>query len=88
MSPVEFWCTTDWGTPIAVELERVFGTVANKQVIIVESQDEYDYCWSMQLMMGSEINIIIHESGKTVQDYLRDFFWVFTTWDPADRNRI
>lgn len=89
MSPVEIWANaTFWAKAVEKDFDFVFNQTSNKKVLVVESQDEYDYCWAMQLIYGGEIRIVLHESGLTVQDYLKLFTWVFTTWDPHDRNRI
>lgn len=58
-----------------------------KAVILVESQDEYDYCWAMQMIMGCEVEIRL-APGTNPTELLGEFSWVFSTWDPMDRNRI
>jgi len=89
MSPVHFWLRRmGWATE-EVDIERVFDAIVptNKKVLLVESQEEYDYCWAMQMMMGSEIQIII-DKGASPSEYVDRFSRVFTTWNPSDRNRI
>ena len=89
MSPVEFWGSCSfWGQAKELSIEKVFDTVSKKCVIVTESQDEHDYCWAMQMIMGREIQVVIKDPDLEVGDYLKKFSWVFTTWDPADRNRI
>lgn len=89
MSPVDFWASCrHWAKTESVDIERVFTGSSKKRLIVVENQDEYDYCWAMQLMYGQPTKIFINEGGLTVKDYLEAFSWVFTTWDPTDRNRI
>ena len=86
---VDFWLRRmGWATE-EVDIERVFDAIVptNKKVLLVASQEEYDYCWSMQMMMGSEIQIII-DRGANPLEYIDRFSRVFTTWNPSDRNRI
>ena len=91
MSPVEFWWNKlgVYGEPVGIDkaFSQPHSYPKRKSVIIVESQDEYDYCWAMQAIMGCEIDIII-DPGALPQSYYPPFSWVFTTWDPSDRNRI
>lgn len=91
MSPVEFWWSKLGVYGEQVEVDKAFSQPYSfpkrKTVILVESQDEYDYCWAMQMIMGTEVDIII-APGATPQEYYPPFSWVFTTWDPSDRNRI
>lgn len=89
MSPVEIWASANyWNQAVLKDFDFVFAQSSKKRVLVVESQDEYDYCWAMQLIYGGEIKIVIRDGGLEVRDYLKLFTWVFTTWDPADRNRI
>ncbi|MNF51026.1 hypothetical protein D3C84_323370 [compost metagenome] len=86
---VDFWLRRV-GWPVEeVDIEKVFEPVprGRKKVLLVENQEEHDYCWAMQMMLGSEIEIII-DRGAEVLSYLKDFSRVFTTWNPRDRNRI
>ena len=86
---VDFWLRRmGWATE-EVDIEHVFDAIVptKKKVLLVESQEEYDYCWAMQMMMGSEIQIIINK-GANPSEYLDRFSRVFTTWNPNDRNRI
>lgn len=89
MSPVDIWCSPSMSFPGGVSsFELMFANTIKKKVLVVESQDEFDYCWAMQLVVGGEIKIIIREGGLEVRDYLKLFVVVYTTWDPADPNRI
>lgn len=89
MSPIEIWASANyWSQSVPKDFDFVFAQTSKNKVLVVESQDEYDYCWAMQLIYGGEIKIIIRDGGLEVRDYLKLFTWVFTTWDPTDRNRI
>ena len=88
MSPVDIWVSVSYAiTSVPKDFDFMFQSGGKKRVLIVESQDEYDYCWAMQLIYGGEITIVIDRSAD-LRDYLNLFTWVFTTWDPSDRNRI
>lgn len=88
MSPVEFWMRRFAFDTEEVDIEKVFEPIPKgKKVLLVENYDEYNYCWSMQLMCGDEIQIVI-DKGANPSEYLDRFSRVFTTWDPSDRNRI
>lgn len=89
MSPVEFWCTHRYSRiPEEADIEHVYGMPKPSKILLVESQEEYDYCWAMQMVMGAELNIQIMDRDRTPASYLDHFVRVFTTWDPSDRNRI
>lgn len=89
MSPVEIWMSaTYWNQAKEVEMAKMFEMANKKSLLIVESEDEYNYCWAMQLICGGEIQMILKEDWLNIGDYLKKFSRVFTTWDPSDRNRI
>lgn len=89
MSPVEFWASRRvWSKANECSIDRVFDPVLSKKILLVENQVEHDYCWAMQLVMGDEVRIELWDRELTVAEYCQRFSWVFTTWDPSDRNRI
>lgn len=89
MSPVELWASSRWwSTPQPRDFDWLAENSTKQILIVVESQDEYDYCWAMQLMVGFECEIRIKDDDLRLPDYVKMFAWVVTTWDPADRNRI
>lgn len=57
------------------------------KVLIVENHAEEEIMEAMQYIYGSELTIAIHD-GRPLDDYLKLFSRVYTSWDPTDRNRI
>lgn len=91
MSPLEFWLTREtYGTqPIEEGIVFTSPLLGGKypKVCVVENQEEEDTVFALQFMYGGECPIIRHD-GRTMKEYLQEHGRVFTTWDPADRNRI
>lgn len=87
MSPVElYWVSKFNGVDLVDDWDRVFAHSRN--LVVVESQDEYDFIWAMQLVHGGEISIKFHD-GSTMSQYRMSIQGkLYTTWDPTDRNRI
>jgi hypothetical protein len=89
MSPVELWANSRWWNQAVLrDFDWLAGISAKQLLIVVESQDEYDYCWAMQLIAGFECKIIIKDDDLHLPDCVKMYSWVITTWDPSDRNRI
>lgn len=88
MSPVELWRSAKWVTSEKVEdWAVVFSHPQN--LVLVESKDEEDYIWAMQMLHGGEVRIEQFDSDKPLRTYrMSTNGHVFTTWDSADRNRI
>lgn len=67
--------------------ESIFQNPGDK-VLLVENQEEEEIMEAMQLMYGAEMPIAIIDPDKSLDYYLKLFAWVYTSWDPQDRNRI
>lgn len=64
----------------------MFHTLGDK-ILLVENEAEAELMDAMQLMYGSELIISVY-TGDSLETYLKHFAWVYTSWDPTDRNRI
>lgn len=58
------------------------------KILLVENEAEAELMDALQLIYGSELLIDIKDPDTTLERYLQLFSWVFTSWDPRDRNRI
>lgn len=82
---VEFWLR-DWRGCRQVEAEEVF-KLGSDSILLVETQDELDYCFALQFVLGGSIPLEIWDgTDPTTEFLLHDP--IVTTWDPTDRNRI
>lgn len=75
------------GWPIEWVAEaHMFSDTASK-VLLVENEAEAELMEALQLIYGSELIIVVYD-GSPLEDYLKHFSRVYTSWDPRDRNRI
>lgn len=89
MSPVEFWAKTRFTSWHRVTWEELSLEKRDKtkHVVLVENQLEEDFVFSLQMILGIELNIRQYD-GNGLENYSSMFQVVYTTWDPSDRNRI
>lgn len=60
-----------------------------KNILLVESQEELDFFWAMQLVFGNEIDIRMYDPNISLPTYrMSTTGYLFLTWDPWDRNII
>ena len=88
MSPVELWRSHRFAQSVYVEdWDEVFKP---KNLVLVESKEEEDYVWAMQLVHGCEIRIEHFNDAIGLRTYRMKTSpgCVYMTWDPSDRNRI
>lgn len=90
MSPIVLYQSAKWtGSSMVDDWAKVFDHPRN--IVLVESQEEEDYIWSMQLIYGGEVQIKHYTNGTPLRSYrmaARGNGRVFCTWDPNDPNRI
>ena len=89
MSPVVLYRSAKWmGSVMVDDWSVVFQNPNN--LVLVESKDEEDFIWSMQMIYGGEVKIEQFDSGKQMSRYRMATYpaAVFCTWDPNDPNRI
>lgn len=88
---VDLWVTHHFshGLDGEVQLEDAYRHRTKSHIFLAETIDEYDYLQAMQLLLGVEVHIVlVSDTSKGVNYYLKVYNQVFTTWDPKDRNRI
>lgn len=86
---VEVWKSAKFACDQKVEnWEEVYSRPQN--LMLVETQEEYDFFWVMQLVYGCEIRVQFLDRDIGMRKYRMDAYpgHVYTTWEPADRNRI
>lgn len=90
MSPVVLYQSAKWsGSSEVDDWAKVFDHPKN--IVLVESKEEEDYIWTMQLIYGGEVQIKYYEQGVSLRTYRMSPHGngrVFCTWDPNDPNRI
>ena len=62
-----------------------------RNIVLVESKEEEDYIWSMQMIFGGEVQIEQYVPGTPLRAYrmaARGNGRVYCTWDPTDPNWI
>lgn len=89
MSPVEIYKSTQFiGSYLVDDWAEVFDHPRN--LVLVETQDEFDYIWAMQMVYGGEVQIEFTD-GSIMRMYRmrpRGNGRVYCTWNPNDPNRI
>ena len=87
---LDFWLKNGSHPIQEVPIERVFQftKLIGGSVLLVENQMEYDYMVGMQYLMGQEIYIVVEPDQEKIKYWERNFYNIFLTYDPYDRNRI
>lgn len=76
------------GWPIEwVSEAHMFSDPTESKILLVENEAERELMDALQLIYGAELIIAIYE-GDPLEEYLKHFSRVYTSWDPLDRNRI
>ena len=89
MSPIVLYRSGKWTSYTMVDdWSVIFQNPHN--IVLVESKQEEDYIWSMQMIFGGEVKIEQY-TGELPLGRMRMRAYpgsVFCTWDPNDPNRI
>lgn len=90
MSPIVLYRSGKWTSSTMVDdWSVVFDHPRN--IVLVESKEEEDYIWSMQMIFGGEVQIEQYVPGTALRAYrmaARGNGRVYCTWDPTDPNWI